>query len=160
MNIVYYQLFFLAGLFLYDYYSKGVRQPVIKNKKLYFVVLLAIYAILNLIATQKNENITDLFAILYSFVIFDFILLQKIKPLGILFKLGNISYTLYLNHLSVLLVFYALITLSTGQLIFFDRIYYYTGIILAVALSILFYKLIEKPSLILLEKQKHRKLSV
>lgn len=147
-------------MLLYDYYSNGIRQPIIKNKTLYFLALLAMYAILNLIATQKNEYITDLFTILYSFIIFDFLLLHKIKPFAPLFKLGNISYTLYLNHLSVMLLFYAFITLLTGQLIFFDRIYYYIGTLLAITLSILFYRWVEKPSLILLEKQKYRKLSV
>ena len=158
-DIFYYQLFFLSGMFLYDYYSTRIRKPLLKSKKLYFVLLLLMYPVLNLAVTLKYEYLADIFTVVYSFAIFDFILLHKIKPMNLLFKLGNISYTLYLNHLSVLLLFYALLTMSSEQLIFFDRYYYYVGTILAVLMSILLYKLVERPTLLLLEKQKQRRLS-
>ncbi len=154
LDIAYYQLFFLTGLFLYDYYSMAKRKTIIKNRTLNFIVVIVMFLMLNALATLKSEYATDLFMIVYSFVIFDFFLLQKINPFRIFVKLGNISYTLYLNHLSILLIFYALMTLVTKELVFFDRIYYYSGVLLALGSSIIFYYLIERPSLQILQKQK------
>jgi len=159
-DMLYYQLFFLIGLFLYDYYSLAKRNAIIRNSWINLIVLLIMYVILNAIAAQKNEYITDLFMVVYSFFIFDFFLLHKINPARPFFKLGNMSYTLYLNHLSVLLIFYACMTLIYKELIFFNRIFYYSGAILAVGVAIIFYKLIEKPSLKLLEKQKRQRVPV
>ena len=67
-------------------------------------------------------------------------------------KLGDISYSLYLNHLPVLLFTYSLITLYTGQLVYYSRIPYYTGVCVAVLVTIPLYLLTEKPSIAYLKK--------
>lgn len=67
-------------------------------------------------------------------------------------KLGDISYSLYLNHLPLLLLTYTLITLYTGSLVFYSRIPYYSGVIVAVLLTIPLYFIMEKPSIAYLKK--------
>jgi peptidoglycan/LPS O-acetylase OafA/YrhL len=67
-------------------------------------------------------------------------------------RLGDISYSLYLNHLPILLLTYSLITLYTGQLVFYSRAPYYSGVVIAVLLTIPLYKIIEQPSVAFLKK--------
>jgi len=67
-------------------------------------------------------------------------------------KLGDISYSLYLNHLTILLFSYTLLTLYTGKLVFYSRLPYYSGVIIAVLVTIPLYLLMEKPSVAYLKK--------
>ncbi|MFZ1369259.1 MAG: hypothetical protein WAR78_02690, partial [Ferruginibacter sp.] len=67
-------------------------------------------------------------------------------------KLGDISYSLYLNHLPLLLLSYSVITLYAGQLVFYSRIPYYSGVIIAVLITIPIYLVSEKPSVAYLKK--------
>ena len=67
-------------------------------------------------------------------------------------KLGDISYSLYLNHLPLLLLTYTLITLYTGSLVFYSRKPYYSGVIMAVLLTVPLYWITEKPSVAYLKR--------
>ncbi len=151
-HIFYYQLFFLAGLLLYDYFRNYSHQPVIKKKFLYGVILFCFFIAVNLSNKMISEKFSDMVTLVYSFFIFDYILYYVNKKNKALMKLGDISYTLYLNHIPLLLLGYSIITILTGQLSFFSRVPYYSGVLFALGLSIPLYLLVEKPSILYLKK--------
>jgi peptidoglycan/LPS O-acetylase OafA/YrhL len=151
-EIFYYQLFFMAGLLLYDYFFTVSLQPVIKNKAVYFALLVILFIAVNVSNKMVSEKFSDMVTLLYSFFIFDYILYFIKNKNRLLMKLGDISYSLYLNHLPLLLLTYSLITLYTGRLVFYSRLPYYTGVLVAVGLTIPIYLLIERPSVAYLKK--------
>lgn len=152
LSVFYYQLFFLAGLVLYDYFFRLSQQPVIKNKMVYALVLAAFFVAVNAANKAVSEKFSDIVTLLYSFFIFDYIIYYVKSKNGWLMKLGDISYSLYLNHLPLLLLFYAVITRYTGELVFFSRVPYYSGVLVALLLTIPLYVLMEKPSIKYLRK--------
>lgn len=65
--------------------------------------------------------------------------------------LGTFSYSLYITHLPILFLTYLLMVRLTGQVVQYTR-YYPLGVLAAVALSYLFFRSVEKPSLRLLHR--------
>jgi peptidoglycan/LPS O-acetylase OafA/YrhL len=151
-EIFYYQLFFMAGLVLYDYFFTVSLQPVIKNKLVYLALLAILFVAVNVANKMVSEKFSDMVTMAYSFFIFDYILYFIKNKNRVLMKLGDISYSLYLNHLPLLMFTYSLITLYTGRLVFYSRLPYYAGVLVAVSLTIPIYLLIEKPSVAYLKK--------
>lgn len=151
-SIFYYQVFFVVGLLLYHYFINIAQSPVIKNKTLYLAVLAAFYIAVNLSNKMVSEKCSDMVTLVFSFFIFDYILFFIKNKNKWLMKLGDISYSLYLNHLPVLLLAYSVITLCTGRLVFYSRVPYYTGVVIAVLVTIPIYLVTEKPSVAYLKK--------
>lgn len=151
-SIFYYQLFFVAGLLLYYYFMHTAQNPVIKNKTVYLAVLAIFYVAVNLSNKMVSEKCSDIVTLVFSFFIFDYILFFIKNKNRWLMKLGDISYSLYLNHLPVLLLTYSLVTLYTGRLVFYSRVPYYSGVIIAVLVTIPIYLVTEKPSVAYLKK--------
>jgi peptidoglycan/LPS O-acetylase OafA/YrhL len=151
-HIFYYQLFFLAGLMLYNYFFNYSKGSVIKNKTVYMVLLALFFVAVNVSNKMVSEKFSDIVTLVFSFFIFDYILYFVKNKNKWLMKLGDISYSLYLNHLPILLLVYSLITLYTGQLVYYSRIPYYAGVIIAVIITIPLYLLTEKPSVAYLKK--------
>lgn len=151
-SVFYYQLFFVAGLLLYDYFLRVSKQPVIKNKTLYLFVLAGFFVAVNLSNKMVSEKFSDMVTLLFSFFIFDYILHFIRRKNTLLMKLGDISYSLYLNHLTLLLLTYSVVTLYTGKLVFYSRLPYYSGVLVAVLLTIPLYLFTEKPSVAYLRK--------
>lgn len=151
-EIFYYQLFFVAGLMLYDYFLTISIQPVIKKKWVYLALLALFFVAVNVSNKMVSEKFSDMVTLVYSFFIFDYILYFIKNKNRLLMKLGDISYSLYLNHLPLLLLTYSLITLYAGRLVFYSRLPYYTGVLVAVVLTIPIYLLIEKRSVAYLKK--------
>jgi peptidoglycan/LPS O-acetylase OafA/YrhL len=158
-EICYYQIFFVAGLLLYDYFFNHSHTPVIKNKMFYGVILAALFVAVNVSNKMVSEKCSDMVTLIFSFFIFDYVLYFIKRKNGLLMKLGDISYSLYLNHLPLLLLYYTLITLYTGKLVFYSRIPYYSGVIVAVLLTIPLYLIMEKPSVAYLKKLRKNKSS-
>ncbi len=151
-HIFFYQVFFVAGLILYDYFFNYSKGPVIKNKTIYLLVLAAFYVAVNVSNKMISEKFSDMVTLVFSFFIFDYVLWFIKRKNNLLMKLGDISYSLYLNHLTMLLLTYSLLTLYTGNLVFYSRIPYYSGVVIAVLLVIPVYLLTEKPSIAYLKK--------
>ncbi len=151
-SIFYYQIFFVAGLLLYNYFFNYYHGPVIKNKMFYMVVLALFFIAVNLSNKIVSEKCSDMVTLVFSFFIFDYILAFITNKNKWLMKLGDISYSLYLNHLPILLLTYSVITLYTGRLVFYSRMPYYTGVVVAVLITIPLYLLTEKPSVRYLKK--------
>jgi peptidoglycan/LPS O-acetylase OafA/YrhL len=151
-TVFYYQIFFVAGLLLYKYFFTTSSAPVVKNKILNRLLLLAFFIAVNVVNKMVSEKFSDLVTLFFSFFIFDYILYFLKRKNNLLMKLGDISYSLYLNHLPVLMLTYSVVTLLTGSLVFYSRIPYYSGVIIAVLVTIPLYFLTEKPSVAYLKK--------
>ena len=151
-EVFYYQFFFLGGLLLYQYFSMRSQKPLIGNKTFYSFLLLFLFVAVNLANKLVSEKFSDIVTLLYCIFIFDYILYYVNKSPHVLIKLADMSFTLYLNHLPLLLLGYSFLTLYTGQLVFVSRLPYYAGVLVALLLSIPIYQLIEKPSIKLLKK--------
>lgn len=151
-HIFYYQVFFVAGLLLYDYFSSFSKAPVLSNIKIYALLLVVFFLAVNLTNKLISEKFSDMVTLVYCFFIFDFILYHAKKPSVYLMRLADMSYTLYLNHLPLLLISYSFLTLYTGKLVFYNRLPYYGGALFALLAAIPLYLLIEKPSISLLKK--------
>ena len=152
LQVFYYQVFFIGGLLLYDYFAKEATKPVIKNKLIYIGLLVLLFIAVNISNRAISEKFSDIVTLFYSFFIFDYILHFVRKENKPWMKLGDISYTLYLNHLPLLLIFYSFITKLKGRLVFYDRGPYYLGVLFALILAIPLYYLVEKPSINLIKK--------
>jgi peptidoglycan/LPS O-acetylase OafA/YrhL len=150
--IFYYQIFFVAGLILHDYFLNFSKAPLIKSKTLYLTVLALFFIAVNVSNKMVSEKFSDMVTLAYSFLIFDYVLHYIQNKNKLLMKLGDISYTLYLNHLPLLMLVYAFITSYTGKLVFYSRIPYYSGVVIAVLLAIPLYFITEKPSVAYLKK--------
>lgn len=153
-SVIYYQLYFLIGIFIYDFFTLQKENKTIVNSKLLNLLLIAVFYLLMTISFIKEWKITaDIFSTLMSFFAFDYLLTHIQKPNKVFSKLSDFSYTLYLNHLAVLLVLYAVFSKIINKEIFFERYYYYIGVILAVfACKYLFYA--EKLSLTIIQRLK------
>lgn len=153
-HLIYNQLYFLIGIFIYDYFAiKKTSSALFKSKKINLLVICFLY-ILMTVSFIKGWKITaDFFSAIMSLVAFDFVLTFISKPNNLIIKLSEYSYTLYLNHLPVLLLTYALISTFVNQAIFYERYYYYIGVLIAVIVcKYLFYA--EHFSLYLIKKLK------
>ena len=153
-SVIYYQLYFLIGIFIYDFFTVQKENKTIVNSKLLNLLLIAVFYLLMTISFIKEWKITaDIFSTLMSFFAFDYLLTHIQKPNKVFSKLSDFSYTLYLNHLAVLLVLYAVFSKIINKEIIFERYYYYIGVILAVfACKYLFYA--EKLSLTIIQRLK------
>jgi peptidoglycan/LPS O-acetylase OafA/YrhL len=151
-EIFYYQIFFVAGLLLYDYFFHRSSGPAIRNKLLYGIVVALFFVAVNAANKMVSEKCSDIVTLAFSFFIFDYVLYFIQRKNKWLMRLGDISYSLYLNHLPILLLTYSLITLYTGQLVIYSRAPYYSGVVIAVLLTIPLYKIIEQPSVAFLKK--------
>ncbi|MBK8611234.1 MAG: acyltransferase [Chitinophagaceae bacterium] len=152
LHLFYYQLFFVGGIFLYDYFKNYSTGPILKNKLIYAALLIGFFIAVNLSNKMISEKFSDLVTLIFSFFIFDYVLYFVKNKNKWLMKLGDISYTLYLNHLPVLLLGYCLVTLYTGKLVFYSRVPYYAGVLFALLLAVPLYYMAEKPSIAFLKK--------
>ena len=71
-------------------------------------------------------------------------------------KLGEISYSLYLVHIPVLIFIYSLLYMFTKELFFYNRGWYVIGVLFSVAAGVLLYKTAEKPSMKLINRIKKK----
>ena len=149
-NVLYYQVFFIAGLLLYDFFIS--RESPVLNKKLALPVAFIVFLLINISLKVLNEVIADILTIALCFVIFDYLMFRKKINKGILTGLADISYTLYLVHLPLLLLYYAILSRVIEDLQFTERWPYYTGVVFALLVSIPLYAIIERPSIRLLKK--------
>jgi len=82
----------------------------------------------------------SVFCLIIVFLKYEFKKTWLIK--GII-KLGEVSYSLYLVHLPVLIFMYAFIYMYTKELIIYNRIWYVTGILFSVIAGNILYKVVK-----------------
>lgn len=153
--ILYYQTFFIIGLLCYDLlYIKG--KVLRLNKKILMVIPLFLFLLINLVIKLGYEVAGDLLTVVFFVTSVSFLLRTESKIPSAFMKLSDISYSLYLFHLPILLLYFSLLSYTSGNCTFYTRIPYYTGILVALAASIPFYYLFEFQSLRIISKLKKR----
>jgi len=158
-----YNFYFALGQFIYIYKEQILAKFDGRNyKTLLLAATLVLFVLFDALALAKQHFWSGIvagisvFCLIVVFLKYDFKKTWLIK--GII-KLGEISYSLYLVHLPVLIFMYALIFMYTKNLIFYNRLWYATGILFSVAAGVLLYRLVEKPSMNLINgiKKKFKK---
>lgn len=153
-TIFYFQLFFLCGMFLYDYYAKE-RTTIFRSNYLYLFLILLLYCATNLLTKLPSSHFANIAALILAALAFDWLLTGK--QFNRYFKtLADISFSLYLNHLWVLLICYCLAYRYFHTLLIYQRWPYYVSVVIALAVCWLLYLLVEKPSLTLISNIKKR----
>lgn len=154
-RILYFQIYFIGGLLAYDYFNEYSAKPLIPKRILYVGFLAVLYLLINYTSSKVSSECADMITFVFCIFLFDYIFYFVRAKNTFLMKLGDLSYTLYLNHLPLLMIFYAFITLWAGKLVFYSRLPYYAGVVFAILASIPLYYLIERPSINLLKKLRH-----
>lgn len=154
-HLIYNQLYFLIGIFIYDLFDQNKTEFLPKNKFI-SISLIAFFYLLMTFSFIKHWKISaDIFSALMSLFAFDFVLINIQKPNKYLMKLGDYSYTLYLNHLSILLLIYLLTFSLTNEFVNYNRFYYYFGTVISVVICrYLFFS--EKISLKIIQNLKNK----
>lgn len=153
-NIFYFQLFFLCGMFLYDYYSKS-RELILRNARWYLPLIVLLYCAVNLLAKLPWPHFANIAALLLAVLAFDYLLTGK-RYGRFLKALADMSFSLYLNHLWVLLICYCFAYSYFNELVIYQRWPYYGSAIIALPICWCLYLLVEKRSLVLISKVKAR----
>lgn len=153
-SFFYYQLYFLFGLLLYDFFSRGYSLPLNLPRWLYAAAFVGLFLVINGLKHLPHEYYSDITTALLTFLAFEFLLYRAQAVPRSLFWLGDISYSLYLNHMASLILTYAVITRATGQLMLYDRWPYYLGSLVGFGMGALTYYLVERPSVQLLARLK------
>jgi peptidoglycan/LPS O-acetylase OafA/YrhL len=151
-TVFYFQLFFLCGMFLYDYYAKE-RKLIIKKSFLYLPLIGLLYCATNLLTKLPSSHFANIAALVMAALAFDWLLTGR--QFNRFFKiLADISFSLYLNHLWVLLICYCFVYRYFHELIIYQRWPYYISIIIALLASWFLYFFVEKPSLLIISRVK------
>ena len=119
-NIFYFQLCFLSGMFLYDYYSKS-RGLFLRNSRLYLPLILLLYCATNLLTKLPVQHFANITELLMAALAFDYLLTGKQTYNRFFQRLADMSFTLYLNHLWILLICYCIAFRYFGSLIIYQR---------------------------------------
>ena len=148
-----YLLFFQMGIYLHNFMDHSVIERFFVKGKKWLLIggLLVAYLIMCALAIKKYIQVANLLGgILAIFVILMLYhrstMVVKSRFYKELKKLGDISFSLYLNHVIVLYLIYAVFTRMTGRYIIYKP-FYLLAIPLVVAVSYIFYLLVEKQSL-------------
>lgn len=148
-HIIRFSMFFYFGVLLYDLVKQTAPEKFMPNRFISFALVFLFLAItVGLGAIEAG--VISLFAA--SLLTIAAILTLMAHPLrkSAFFKfgsfLGDVSYSLYVFHLPVFYLCYAIVGKITEQYIFYNRIYW-LFIPIAIIVSYIFYRGIEKPSL-------------
>ena len=150
--IVFCQLFFLVGMLLYQGFERGLRLPYSLPAWLYCTAFAGLYTGIYLLSKHNYIYLPSLLTVALAFLAMEFLLTRTIRVPRAVTWFSKVSYSVYLNHLWVLLLYYAVLSRISGELIFYSRWPYYTGAILAVIGSLPGYYLVEKPALAYMER--------
>ncbi len=153
-----YNFYFALGQFIYIYKEQILAKFDGRNyKTILMAAALVSFVLFDALALAKQHFWSGIvagisvFCLIVVFLKYDFKKTWLIK--GII-KLGEVSYSLYLVHLPVLILMYSLIFMYTKELIFYNRIWYVAGVLFSVVAGVLLYKAVEKPSMNLINRIK------
>lgn len=153
-NMVFCQVFFLTGTLFCDVFTQGYQLPWQTPKWAYYLFFSALYVVIYLLSKYGYMYAPSVLTILLAFVAFEFLLRYKLQIPALLTWLSNISYSVYLNHMWVLMLCYALLTRVSGQIVFYNRWPYYIGAVIAILLSSGLYYMVEKPVIAYIRRPK------
>lgn len=145
--IVFCQLFFLVGILFYQGFERGLRLPYALPTWLYCTAFAGMYLGIYLLGKQNHTYLSSLLIVALAFLALEFLLTRTIRVPRAVAWFSKVSYSVYLNHMWALLLYYAVLSRISGDLVFYSRWPYYTGAVLAVLASLPGYYLVEKPVL-------------
>ena len=154
-KVLYFQLYFLIGMFLYDYYGKA-RDLIFKKQFIYIPLILVIFCAVNVLEKLSYFIGADVVTIFLGVLCFDYLLVKKPIHNQYFKKLSDMSFTLYLNHVWVLLICYLVHYWYFKRYFSYERYPYYLGVIISLSVSWFLYNLVEKKSLALISSIKLR----
>ena len=143
--ICFYQSFFLVGMMLYKGFGRGLRIPVALPGWLYGTAVVGLYMGIYLLSKLGHNYTASLLTVTLAFLALEFLLTRTVRVPRAVAWFSEVSYSVYLNHMWGLLLFYAVLSRFSGNLIFYSRWQYYTGAIFSIICSLPSYYLIEKP---------------
>lgn len=146
-----YNFYFALGQFIYIYKEQILSKFDGRNYKPFLITAsLGLFILFDMLALAKQHFWAGIAAGISAFCLIVVFLKYEFKKSwfikGII-KLGEISYSLYLVHLPVLIFMYVIVFKYSNELVFYNRIWYVTGILVSVIAGIILYRLVEKPSM-------------
>ncbi|MBL7701524.1 MAG: acyltransferase [Ferruginibacter sp.] len=151
-----YNIYFAIGVCCFHYRKQLEAAFSFKNRYLFYAVAVFLFLLmvgLKFIIKYDLNKVTLLVASLFSVTLLFNFLFHNIKNRLLMF-LGNISYTIYITHFASIMLLLAIL-LKTGVISSIEiqnKFLWLLGIPFAVAISYVFYLLVEKPSKNLLVK--------
>ena len=143
--IFFYQSFFLVGMMLYKGFERGLRIPTALPTWLYGTAVVGLYMGIYLLSKLGHDYPASLLTVTLAFLVLEFLLTRTVRVPRAVAWFSEVSYSVYLNHMWGLLLFYAVLSRISGDLVFYSRWQYYTGAMVAIICSLPSYYLIEKP---------------
>ena len=156
-----YGFYFFLGVELYSfiqYYNWENKMPSRLSSFTIITALLLTTIISGILCDKGIVKFHSLsFLSACSLSVFSVLTLLKYPLKNSFYKIGvffgDISYTLYVFHLPIYYLLYAILTKKTVNYLYYERIYW-LAIPFAIGLSYIFYLLIEKRTLVLIKKLK------
>ena len=148
-----YVFFFGVGVFtqlIYDSYKDALVKFKVEQVICQIFAILTFAGIVFFLKVKPSEIISQIFTVLFSLVLMTWFLKFSFKKnfFAKIFRfLGEISYSLYLIHIPVLLAIYAIISREVNDVIWYSRWQYWVGVIICIPFGYLLYYFAEKPSL-------------
>jgi peptidoglycan/LPS O-acetylase OafA/YrhL len=152
---VLHQLFFLVGILLYQLFARGVRLPVTLPVWSYCIICGGLYLGIYLLSKTGHIYWASSLTICLAFVAIECLLTKTIQIPRVIDQLNTISYSLYLNHMWILLLYYAVLSRVSGEVFFYSRWPYYMGVIVAIMGSYLVHYVVQRPMLAYLRRSYH-----
>lgn len=152
-----YLLFFMMGIWLFKYLSAGKLNLRFGGAKFFILLLVFLFIISVVVSLTFNKRFSFLFAgILATFSIYyviKFEVKSKILNRGLIW-LGEISYSLYLIHIPLYILFYSLAYCLFKAYKYHSPWVHYLPVLFVLPVAAAFYYLIEEKSLRLIKKRK------
>jgi len=154
-NILYYQACFIIGMLAYHIiYLKNISLPT--RNSLLTAGIIVLYVLMNLFVKKGWKYPADFSAIIIFILLLSCLLKANFMMPALLKRLSDQSYSLYLFHFPVLMLYFAFLSKITAKCVFYSRLPYYSGVVLALLVNIPLYYLFEYQSLKIINKLKAR----
>ena len=140
------QIFFLAGMMYYDILTKGFTMPVKLPSVCYYITFIALYLGIHYLTdpAHSHERLASILTLFFSFIGLYFFLHREGKLPKPMKWLSEISYSVYLNHVWVLMLYYTILSYFNSPLIFNSYLPLVSGAIISIGVSAVFYSQVEK----------------
>jgi peptidoglycan/LPS O-acetylase OafA/YrhL len=138
------QLFFVLGMLFHDIFSYGYRVPWRLPVAGCGLIFAGLYLLTYALSKAGWLGLACLPLALLAFLLLDFFLTRTVRVPRLLAAISKASYAIYLNHMWALLLYYAVLSRLTGELVYHSRWPYYSGVLVALLLSAPFYRLIDR----------------
>lgn len=158
--VVFCQLFFLVGMLLYQGFERGLRLPFALPVWLYCTAFAGFYLGIYVLSKFGYDYPASLLTVALAFLALEFLLTRTVRVPRAVTWFSQVSYSVYLNHMWALLLYYAVLSRLSGELVFYSRWPYYTGAVIAVICALPGYYLVEKPALAYMRRVPSRKWSL